>query len=365
MDLYQAGYTRRGKQGEGSGWSLVSESDGMSTYAKDGFAGFAGNLAELVQSLDMPDEAIGVFRDDRFLYYLHINYKAEAEDMDIRGVSFTHGYCFNLTDYYVLCKEPEKLLGVDEDTFLKNYDSNDKSYPIKEKFSYQPMNFSQLKEKYDLSAEAYRRLLIGATCAVEGHTDSLCIKLNCEKEAYTQVCKEIIYLIMQGLPYHLRMKVTFFSYRGGKTNIYFSDKIEGNNYYDLDTKISECNKSRSEKYRFTLLYNLENDDQRQMIFKMMAEFMENVFDVPLKEMDCEHIEHGFFAKLKNVISKDEWRDLAINVLTSFLNIPLKECTLVDEYIAILLNIINEHSLIIENEKLRWIIKIPCFCIIII
>ena len=208
MDLYQAGYTRRGRQGEGSGWSLVSESEGMSQKAKDGFAGFAGNLAELVQSIDMPEEAIGMFYDDRFLYYLHINYKTEAEGGDNRGISFTHGYCFNLMDYYTLCKNPEKLFGIKEEVFLKNYDSNVVSYPMMEDFSYHNMNLEYLKEKYQLSRELYRRLLIGATCAIEGYTDSLCIKMNCAKEEYAQVCKEVMYLIMQGLPYHLRIKVT-------------------------------------------------------------------------------------------------------------------------------------------------------------
>ena len=77
MDLYQAGYTRRGRQGEGAGWALVSESEGMSQKAKDGFGGFAGNLAELVQSLEMPDQAIGIFQNNRFLYYLHINYTGQ------------------------------------------------------------------------------------------------------------------------------------------------------------------------------------------------------------------------------------------------------------------------------------------------
>lgn len=352
MDLYQAGYTRRGNQGEGSGWSIVSESEGMSPNAKDGFSGFAANLAELIEFIDMPDEAVGMFRDDRFLYYLHINYKTKAEEGgDKRGVSFTHGYCFGLTDYYTLCKEPEKLLGVTSDAFLKDYDSNVKAYPIIESFPYENMDLAYLKQKYQLSGESYRRLLIGATCAIEGYTDSLCIKVNCAKEEYAQICKEVMYLIMQGLPYHLRIKVTFFSYRGGKTSIYFSDKIEGTNYFDLDRQEYACDKSRLEKYRFTLIYNLPQDDMRLAMFKSIAEFMEESFHIPLKDMDCEQIEQGFKAKSKNLLSKDEWKDLAIPTLASFLSMPLKESNAVEEYLAQLLDIITDCDLVVNDGKL--------------
>lgn len=254
---------------------------------------------------------------------------------------------------YNLCANPDMLLGITEEAFVMDYDASVKSYPIVEKLPYQTMDLGELKQKYQLSAAEYRHLLVGATCAIEDYTDSLCIKVDCPKENYIQVCKEIMYLIMKGLPYHLRKKVTFFSYKSGKTKIYFSDKIEGTNYFDLDTKQWACDKSRLEKYKFTQLYNLNDDNLRQQCFQEIAIFMEKSFDVPLKEMNCEYVEHGFLAKLaklKNMSSKDV-KDLVIIALNSFLNLPLKESETVDNYLVKLLNVVNEYDLAIEDEKL--------------
>lgn len=352
MNLYQAGYTRRGRQGEGAGWSIVFPSEDMSQSAKEGFSGFAGNLAELVNGNIMPKEAFGVFRHDRFVYYMNINYGVSGEEAaDARGVSFTHGYCFNLADYYALCEKPEQLLGVGEGVFLKEYDPSVKALPVAHELLYEAMDYGKLMEKYGLTAEDYRFLLIGATCALEGFANALCVKTERPLEEYGQVCREIMYLIMHGLPYHLRTKATFFSYKGGKTDIYFSDKVEGNNYFDLDTKEHVCDKSKLERYQFTLVYNLEDDRIRQRLLGAMARFIDEAFDIQLKDIDCDVVEHAFQSQKKNELGKAIDDDLTISLLNSFMGYPLKESEAVEEYLAVLLKSISENNLQVKNSKI--------------
>lgn len=352
MNFYQAGYTRRGRQGEGAGWSIVSPSEEMSQIAKEGFSGIAGNLAELVSRFSMPKQAVGVFCHDRFWYYLQINYAVDAEEAkDARGVSFVHGYSFNLSDYYELCKNPEMLCGITDQTFQDRYDDSVKSYPVVHQLPHSAMDFTQLMEKYRLSVETYRRLLIGATCALEGYADSLCIKISCPLEEYRQVCQEVMYLILHGLPYHLRSKLTFFSYKGGKTTIYFNEKTEGNNYFDLDKRVYVCDKRRLEKYQFTQIYNLADDQQRQMILQIIADFIDQVFDIPLKEMNCEQIEHGFQAKLKNLFGKAIDPDRIMGLLTSFMGFRLKESEATEDYLTELLDLLNWNNQMMEDSHL--------------
>lgn len=349
MNLYQAGYTRRGKQGEGAGWSIVCPSEDMSQAAREGFGGFAGNLAELVNGNVMPKEAFGIFRHDRFLYYLHINYEAGGQE-DARGVSFTHGYCFNLADYYELGREPGRILGIKEGTFRKEYDPSVKALPTVHELPWEDFDYKALTEKYGLTGESYRRLLIGATCALEGFADALCVRLSCPPEEHGQACREIMYLIMRGLPYHLRTGLTFFSWKGGKTSVYFSDEVEGNNYFDLESKEYACDKSRLERYQFTRVYNVD-DGTRQKLLEAMAGFIDEAFDIPLKEIGCNQIEHAFQSQLKNVLGKAIDQNLAIPLLSSFLGYPVKEGSAAEEYLAALLESISENHLQIKDSGL--------------
>ena len=61
MNLYQAGYYRRGKQGSGAGWGIVSPSKGMSQIAKEGFKGIAAKLVELKSVGVVPVLNTGIF----------------------------------------------------------------------------------------------------------------------------------------------------------------------------------------------------------------------------------------------------------------------------------------------------------------
>ncbi len=350
MNLYQAAYTRRGKQGEGAGWRLVASSEDMSQVAKEGFGGLAGSLAELANR-SVPGNAVGVFAYDRFLYYMHINYETAATGItDARGVSFTHGYCFNLTDYYALCRDAAQFLGVNEKTFLTEDDASVRSFPVVREIPHSSMNFDFLIKKYGFSSEDYRRLLIGATCALEELQDPLCIRTDAPLAAYGEICREVVYLILCGLPFHLRVKLTFFSYKSGRTKVFFSDQTEGNNYFDLATGKYRCDKRGLEQYRFTQLYSMPNDI-RQKVLRTVADFIDETFDVPLRDMNCEIVEHGFQARLKNDLRKVIDKDAAVALLASFMRLPRKRCRAADAYLAQLLEAIEGFILSERNAEL--------------
>ena len=363
MNLYQAGYFRQGRQGNNAGWNIVSPSDGMSMIAKNGFKGIAANLTELKGSYEMPVEGTGIFRYERFLYLLNINYAAKGEDD--RGVSFTHGYCFNNADYYELCHAPEKLFALREDCFLKEYDDSVEEYPIRQQLAHGEMNFDALMNKYQLSKEQYRMLILAAISAIEGFTDPLCIQTTEAFENMRQVYNEVMYLIMYGLPYHMRIKVTCFSYRCEMANIYFSRWTEGNNCFELETKNCNCDTRRLASYHFTKIYNPLNTDPRKddlarnMILSGIAKFIDASVENPLLDVGCDQIEAGYLSLLKKnselaiTITPEE----AQSLLITFLNSKITEHTQVDEYVALLLGVINDSDLEIGSEKVvRWLQK---------
>lgn len=352
MNIYQAGYTRRGRQGQGAGWSIVAPSVDMSQIARDGFSGIAGNLAELANSRDMQREAYGVFQYDRYMYYLHINYDTSGEEIaDSRGVSFTHGYICNLSDYYKLCQEPENFTGLLPETFQTAYDPNVDAFPGVQELPHTGMNHGEIMAKYGFTMESYRQLILGTLCAIEGLGSALCIKVSCSQEEYLNVCREIMYLIFCGLPFQLRTKVTFFSGRGGKTVVFFSDRQEGDNYFDLDAMAGKCDSGVLEKYEFTKMFGITEEDTRQSILRTMAEFTERVFEVPLKEMNCELIRHGFQFCLYRRAGQSIHKEQAAELLASFMGYPLKDCEETDIYLTVLLESMNANNLVVEDRRL--------------
>lgn len=356
MNLYQAGYTRRGGQGEGAGWSIVAPSEEMSRIAIEGFRGISGNLVELANSFSMPKSAIGLFCYDRFLFYLHINYAvSKTEGTDARGVSFVHGYSFSIEDNYMLCQNPEKLLGVTNQTFQKNYDASIKAYPVVQELPYQAMNLSLLKKQYQLSTESYQKLLLGATCAVEGYTDPLCIKISCPLEEYSQRCLEIMDMILSGLPYHLRARATFFSYRGGKTTIYFSEQTEGNNYFDFDTGTSFCEESKLTRYQFIQIYALE-EEQRQQLLQRIADFIDQAFSISRREIHCEQIEHGYQASQAYLTGRSIAPEQVMSLLYSFIRSEWSQSEAAEAYVINLLDSANQSCQVIEDTKQLYEIR---------
>lgn len=352
MNLYQAGYFREGKQGSNAGWKIVSPSEGMSQVAKDGFKGIAANLTELKKTWTMPVTNLGIFLYDRFVYLMHVNYGAAGEDA--RGVTYVHGYCFNLSDYYELCRNPEMIFGITDHNFVLDYDASVSAYPVKESLSYEPLNFIELLNKYGFTDQEYKELILGAICALEGYSNPMCIKLGIPLDGYKQACREITYLIMMGLPYHLRMKMSFFSFKGKNTAIYYSDVTEGNNYADLESRKFSCDISRLKTLHFTRIYNTypaSDYQNREKIFQIIAAFISETVNSPLKDAGCAQIEAGFQGKIKKNDDEGILPDTAPELLAAFIRFDLKETDTVYQYLADLLKVINGCNLEITDSRI--------------
>ncbi|MFR2605769.1 MAG: hypothetical protein ACLTAX_11480 [Waltera sp.] len=132
---------------------------GMSQIAKDGFKGIAAKLVELKGSEGMPVVNTGLFLHDRFVYLMNVNYAAQGEDA--RGVTYVHGYCFSIADYYELCADPAKICAVMEESFPLEYDDKITDYPVVNELKYAALSFAELLEKYHLTDDEYRIFGIG------------------------------------------------------------------------------------------------------------------------------------------------------------------------------------------------------------
>ena len=273
----------------------------MSNFAIDGFKGIAASLINLQETINMPAETAGLFQYDKFIYFIHVNYAAHGEDG--RGVAYVHTYCFSTKDYYELCLHPEMLFGIKPGTFDMEYMPGIKAYPIEHSLQYERIDYNKLIDKYHISNAQYKNLVLGAICAIEGYSSPMCIKCSTSLDNYWEIYKDIMYLVMAGLPYHLRQKALSFSYKGMHTTIYFSDITEGNNYFDLDSGEAFCDYSMLQKYYFIRIYNTPvyyNNENRDRAFQNIANFINASYKNPLKNADCEMIEAGFQAKIKKM-----------------------------------------------------------------
>jgi len=359
MKLYQAGYFRLGRQGSDAGWSIVAPSAGMSQIAKEGFKGIGASLVTLKQKMNVPVKVMGFFRHDRFFYWMHVNYAASGEDH--RGVAYVHGYCFNQKDYYAMCSRPEMLFGAQPDTFDQEYRPEITAYPVRESVSFRKMDDQRLMEKYGFSKEEYRELILGAICALEGYGDPMCLKCNVPGEQYLQIYQEIMYLIMKGLPYHLRHKLLSFSFRGMQSTLYFSDTVLGNNYVDLDERVFQCDYSRLKKYDFIDLYSsfvLRENREREIVLEEMRQFNQAVFVDPLEDAGCVQVEAGYQAKeatrFVGIASEK-----AVGLLQDFLHLRVNKEEETAEYLAELLKVINQNE--VKCEDLTLLSELERMC----
>lgn len=353
MNLYQAGYFRKGRQGSGAGWGIVSPSKGMSQIAKDGFKGIAAKLVELKGTSGMPVVNTGLFLHDRFVYLMNVNYAAQGDDD--RGVTYVHGYCFNAADYFELCADPNKICGITADNFCMEYDDTINAYPVAEQLAYEPMNFQELLAKYKLTDEEYRLLVLGAMNALENYSNPLCIRLTLPREEYLQASRELLYLIMKGLPQHLRIKASAYSFAGAGAAIYVSDHTEGNNCIDLDSREFTVDTTRLSQFGFTRIYNsipAAAEAQRDAIFQAIADFMNAAFENPVKDAGCALIEAGFQEKIKKNDGEGILADKAEELMRTFLGCKLTDQTEVYDYLADLLKVMNDHTLKVSDSKIR-------------
>ncbi len=351
MNLYQAGYYRLGGSGSGAGWKLVAPSAGMSEIAKAGFRGIAAKLVDVRQRSGQP-QALGIFGHDRFFYLMHVNYAAAGEDS--RGVAYVHGYCFHQAEYFELAKQPEMLFGVLSECFDPQYRPELVSYPVVQELPYRSMNERRLLDQYQISQELYRAMLLGAVCATEGCGGGLCVKCTVLPEQYTQVYQDLMYLIMKGLPYHLRQKLLSCSLPGVPAMVYLSDTVMGDCFVDLDTGEWRCDTKRLDSYQFTRLYDTDffysSKEMREQVFETIARFVEKVFPDPLRHAGCALIEAGF----QKCIKKNDGGidpEQAPYLMQDFLNMELHYGDETAGYLAALLEPMNQNGMQITDQAL--------------
>lgn len=150
-------------------------------------------------------------------------------------------------------------------------------------------------------------LVLGAINAIENYSNPLCICLSLPREQYKEAYRELLYLIMKGLPLHLRIKISAFSYARTGAAIYVSDHTEGNNYFDLDTREAVIDTSRMSQLGFTRIYNTlpaKAEAQRDLMLQAMADFINTAFENPLKDAGCALVEAGFQEKVKKMMKKE-------------------------------------------------------------
>lgn len=351
MDLYQAGYYRLGSQGSKSGWQLVSPSVGMSQKAKDGFKGIAANIIEL-KATGVPTFVSGIFTYDSFVYLIHTNYRAQGTDS--RGVSYAHCYCFGFKDYLELAKEPEKLFGILDGAFPNEY-TPVKAYPVANEIPYAPMNAQAILDKYGISTENYKKMLLGAISASEGLTPPLCIKKELPLEEYEAFYKDMMFIIFKGLPEYLRIKLTAFSFRGNKNiPVYVSDRVETANYVDFDNGEFNTDYTRLSNYQFTKVYNMDIPPYAlDNVWKALSAQTEATLENPLRDNSCLHFEEMFQAwqKKSQAGSGEIAPELAVELLTALSGFSLLESVDTYDYFTALIESINRNNLAVADKKI--------------
>lgn len=306
MELYQAGYYREGLQGSNAGWHIVSPSTDMSQTARQGMAGLGSKIASIVtESSYHPNKAMGIFStEDQYYYILHVN--KHAMGLDSRGVSYTHGYCCNREDFYELCQNPARIFGVRDDNFQDEYLQEGRPYPVVNDLTYDDMDLSAILKKYNLTQENYKQLLWGILATLDGYSPSFCIRVNCDTEEIPTAYKELMYAVMMGLPYQLRIKLTSYVDAGTVAKVYVSNHCESSAFYDVETGECVSAKDKLSKFSFTRLYGTYTVDTQQFqdILKIFSSFVDKVYKNPLKNVSCERIESAYQAKKNSGVDED-------------------------------------------------------------
>ncbi len=351
MDLYQAGYCGIGNQGINDGWQIVAASKGMSSNSKDGFEGISTTLLELKDS-GMPQFAKGLFESKGFYYLIHVNYLFLMKNADVRRLGYVHCMCFDLEEYYEMSSTPEMLAGISSNTFPIEYDDSIESYPVINGIPYTSKDINSIMDKYGISDSEYREIMLGVLGAIESKNSSLCIKKkDVDFEQYEDFYNDILYLILKGLPYHLRIRTTSFSFRGCKNTFHVSDQIDSDNYIDLDTNECHVDHSRVSGYEFTKLYNgSPSIRELDQFWNIIAQQTEKLFKDPLKSVVCcEQVEAAFQSTLKKSEAEGIDPRNAESLLTALFNYDLNESKELYVYLTDLLALINENGILL-NEK---------------
>lgn len=363
MDFYQVGYYRKGFQGVNSGWDFVAPTDGISQKATSGFRGYVSNIIQdyTIKLYGNPGQypeqvtSLGVF--ENYVYLTHFNFTAKGEDP--RGVTYAHCYCFTLKNYLEISKTPEKLFGIAANIFPTEYNSAIDEFPLVNSLPYAAKDVSTILNKYGISDDNYRKLLVGVVGALEHLAEPVCIKkADIPFDKYNEFYQDMMYVISMGLPHFLRIKLNGFAAPlGGKfASVFVSNAVETGNYADLDSGVFNLSAEAASKYYFTQLYTDPRFPVKELD-KFFAKFFYEVaideLDDPIKRVDCKFMDHMFLAMKKAAFKEPTELDteMVLNLLPDFLNYRPVESLKTYEYLTTLLTSIYNQNLQFKNANL--------------
>lgn len=325
MNLYQLYFTRTGKQELDAGWKIISASEGISKIASEDFKGIASNLIEMKKQ-GVPQEILDIQFSKNFVFISGVNMNSIG--MDSRGVAFAHGYIVNANEYYETCKSPEKIFGMKEGTFKKEFEGQT-SLPVLNDFEYDRLDLNTILQRYGITEEQYEKLVISAILAIEKLASPLCIKTTRPLESYMSVAKDLMYCIMCGLPYHLRVKANVSSFCKKNGTIFLSSQIENDNYFDLESTESSCKDDYITKQPFwQLMLQSKKENKLDECFAKLAEFIDTTYGMPI-EVSVEQLNIACQYAMYPFVLENNLDD----TLSQLLSVEIKKYDIVDTLLS--------------------------------
>ncbi|MCQ5140953.1 hypothetical protein [Enterocloster bolteae] len=303
MNIYQLHYTRLGKQGSGAGWQITGTAKGTPQLVINAFYKIASNLVLAGAGNSMPAQALDIHIEDRYVYISHINYSSRnlTDQTDIRGVSFVHGLVMRTDDYMELCRQPDRVMGIEDSFFDRDYEGK-KDLPVLHTLPCASMDMTGILKEYGMDQTRYSEMMKCVYAALYSVNGSLCIKAGGIKgEQLKTLCRKMTYLIYQGLPYVLRLKLSIFSgYRPGVT-ICFSEKVENReSFYDLDTGEYRCAPLPEYEIVSACTNLFLTKDERSGLYGKINEFAEVTYGGSYEIIKLHHMEIAYQAVHRNV-----------------------------------------------------------------
>lgn len=286
VKLYQVGYHKNSQKK----WTLVSASADMSRIAMQSFKDIIAKLKDLGDMT--PEESFGVFRDGRFIFIIKADFDREKGEY-----TYFHCMCCNIKEYLRIMQFPMELFGYSKAAFPVGYNENVKHYDVLNQLPYEKMSVEAILGKYGISQKVYISLIGAAISAIMKMGGPLCIVIDREKYNQLECFKEIMFLIMSALPYHLRIIPSLYSCGSLASDIFVSDKARGNNVFDLENKEVIYNDSIMSKYRFMQLYSMYVPGSQPMneTFMRIAGALEYMRDknFMLEDVTLEDIDNAY------------------------------------------------------------------------
>jgi len=303
--IYQLYYTRLGKQGSNAGWQTAAASQGIPQLVKNSFNKLASNLVAAAAKGHVPPMAFDLQMMENYVFLSHINYASvnEGAETDARGISFIHGFAIHAEEYRELVKKPEQVLGISSEEIMLNYNGK-KELPLLGELSHGTFSKEELLGKYHLDQKRFNNLMGCVYAAMGTVGGSLVVRSSgCPGEGLRTLFREMTWLVMEYMPYILRMKVSAFSGIRQGVMLCFSDVLpEKGNWFDLDTGESHC--PAMPKYEFIELLNHQfiKGEHRIQYYSQLEEFVTATYGGNYEALKLNHMELAY----RGSCIKPEW-----------------------------------------------------------